>query len=120
MKLSFSFKHDPALAGLTRRQKQAVLQCALEAFYREDDSRIWMGLRWLLGGILIGGLSGWGLVYLTQCSYVKLFIAICAFAGAAVAIVIATQVHNTRMRPYLQRVLEERQDEIARLESGPG
>ena len=62
MKLYFSYSKLPELAGLTRRQRRAVLQCALEAFYHEQPSRAWSGAPWIFGGMFAGTLTGGMLV----------------------------------------------------------
>src|SRR5579863_5091893 len=115
MKLYFKSSQIPELAGLTRPQRKAVFQCALEAFYFEDRSRVLFGTRWILAGILGGAIAGWGLVSLAGSSHPKLVITLCGLAGLVVSIFFAQQVHTGLLRPYLRRVLEERKDEIARI-----
>jgi hypothetical protein len=114
MKLYFKIAQIPELEGLTRQQRKAVYQCALEAFYFEDRSRVFFGTRWILAGILGGAIAGWGLASLTGFSHPKLLISLCGLAGVVVSIFFAQQVHTKLLRPYLRRVLEERKDEIAR------
>jgi len=115
MKLYFKSAQIPELAGLTRPQRKAVLECALEAFYFEDHSRVWAGTAWILAGIFCGAIAGWSLVALTGFCYPKLLIGLCGLAGLVVSIFFAQQLHTARLRPYLRRVREERQDEIARV-----
>ena len=115
MKLYFSAARVPELVGLTKPQRKAVFQCALEAFLFEDPSRVWFGAHWILAGVVGGALIGSGLVYLTGFSYPKLLIAVCGLVGAALALLFAGQAHTARLRPYLRRVLEERKDQIARI-----
>ena len=113
MKLYFSSSQIPELAGLTRPQRKAVFQCALEAFYFDDVSRVWFGAPWILAGIIGGAMIGWGVVSLMGLSHPKLLITVSALGGAVIAIFFAGQVHTARLRPYLRRVLEERKEEIA-------
>lgn len=118
MKLYFSSGQIPELTGLTRGQRKAVFQCALEAFYLEDTSRVWMGAPWMLAGIFGGAMIGWGAVSFTGASYPILLITVCGLGGAAIAIFLATQIHTAQLRPYLRRVLEERRTEIAKIPGG--
>ena len=115
MKLYFKSVQIPELAGLTRQQRKAVFQCALQAFYFEDSSRVWFGTRWILAGIIGGTIAGWGLASLCGFSHPKLLISLCGLAGAVVSTFFAQQVHTERLRSYLRRVLEERKHEIARI-----
>lgn len=115
MGLYFSAAQVPELAGLTKPQRQAVIQCALQAFYCDDLSRLWFGAPWILAGIIGGAMIGWGMIYLMGLSHPKLLIPLCGLIGAAMAIFFAGQVHTARLRPYLQRVVEERKDEIAQI-----
>lgn len=115
LKLYFSPVQLPEMSELTKPQRKAVLQCALEAFYFDDPSRVWFGSPWLLAGGVGGAMVGWGVVSLTGLSHPKLLITLCGVAGAALALFLAGQVQTTRLRPYLRRVLEERKDEIARI-----
>ena len=78
MKLYFSAAQLPELAGLTKPQRKAVLQCALEAFYFDDPSRVWFGAPWILAGIIGGAMIGWGVVCLAGLSHPKLLITVCA------------------------------------------
>lgn len=116
MKLYFSNSQVQELAGLTRDQRKAVFQCALEAFYNERPSRVWSGAPWILGGILGGALVGSMVVVGTGPSHLKLLItAACGLAGAVVGTFIAGQFFTAKLRPYLRRVLEERRDEIVQI-----
>lgn len=115
MKLYFSSAQIPELTGLTRPQRKAVLQCALEAFYFDDVSRVWFGAPWILAGIFGGAMFGWGLFFFEGLSHAKLLITLCGLGGAAVGIFLAGQINFTRLRPYLQRVVEERKNEIAKI-----
>ena len=115
MKLYFSSGQIPELAGLTGPQRKAVLQCALEAFYFDDVSRVWFGAPWIVAGIFGGVIIGWGLVSLSGFSHPKLVITLCGLGGAAIGIFLATQINFTRLRPYLRRVVEERKNEIAKI-----
>jgi len=115
MKLYFKSAQIPELAGLTPQQRKAVFQCALEAFYFEDPSRVWFGSRWIVAGILCGTTAGWGLTSLPGFSHPKLLVSLCGLAGLAVSIFFAQQVHTELLRAYLRRVLEQRKDEIARI-----
>ena len=115
MKLYFKPSQIPELKGLTRPQRKAVFQCALEAFYFEDRSRVFFGTRWIVAGIIGGLVVGWGLAALTGSSHPMLVISLCGFAGLVVSLFFAQQVQTKLLRPYLRRVLEERKDEIARI-----
>lgn len=115
MKLYFSSGQIPELAGLSRAQRKAVFQCALEAFYFDDLSRVWFGAPWIVAGIFGGAIIGWGMVSLTGFAHPKLLITLCSLGGAAIAIFLATQINFTRLRPYLRRVVEERKNEIAKI-----
>lgn len=115
MKLYFGFSQLPELADLTRGQKKAVIQCALEALYAEQPSAVWIGLPWILGNILIGALAGWIVAVTAGLAYFKLTIAAGALAGAMLGLFIAGQFHAAQVRPYLRRVIEERREEIARV-----
>ena len=115
MKLYFKSSHIPELARLTREQRKAVFQCALQAFYFEDPSRVWFGTGWILAGMLGGTIAEWGLVSLIGFSHPKLLISLCGLAAVVVSIFFTQQVHTECLRPYLRRVLEERKDEIARI-----
>ena len=115
MKLYFKSSHIPELARLTREQRKAVFQCALQAFYFEDPSRVWFGTGWILAGMLGGTIAEWGLVSLIDFSHPNLLLSLCCLAGVVVSIFFAQQVHNECLRPYLRRVLEERREEIARI-----
>lgn len=115
MKLYFSTTRIPELAGLTRPQRKAVFQCALEAFYFDDVSRVWFGGPWIVAGFCGGAMLGWGLVFFAGLSHMKLLIGLCGLGGAAIGLFLATQINFTRLRPYLRRVVEERKDEIAKI-----
>ena len=115
MKLYFTPAQIPELAGLTKRQRKAVVQCALQAYYHEDVSRVWFGIPWLLGGVLGGALLGYGVVSCTSLSHPKLITGLCAVGGAVLALFLAGQVQFARLRPYFRRVLDERQSELAQL-----
>lgn len=94
---------------------KAVFQCALEAFYFDDLSRVWFGAPWILAGIIGGAMLGWGLVSFADLSHAKLLITLCCLGRAVIGIFLATQINFTRLRPYLRRVVEERKNEIARI-----
>jgi hypothetical protein len=115
MKLYFSPVQLPELAELTKPQRKAVLQCALEAFYFDDPSRTFFGAPWLLAGSFGGAIAGWGIVSFTGLSHAKLLVTLCGVGGAALALFLAGPIHTARLRPYLRRVLEERKDEIAQI-----
>ena len=116
MKLFFSISQIPELAGLTRHQRKAVYQCAMEAFYFERPSRVWFGAPWILGGMVGGILVGVIVVAVTGLSHSKLLVTIiCGLAGAIICTFIGGQFHCAQLRPYLRRVLEERRDELARI-----
>ena len=116
MNLYFSTSGIPELAGLTRGQRRAVFQCALEAFYDEQPSRVWLGAPWILGGILGGTLAGAVVFAGNGLSHSKLLvIAACGLAGAALGTFISAQFQTAQLRPYLRRVLEERSEEIAQI-----
>lgn len=118
MKLYFSSRQIPELAGLTRPQRKAVLHCALEAFYFDDVSRVWFGAPWIVAGIFAGAMAGWGLLSLTGLAHPKLVIPLCGLGGAAIGIFLAAQINFRRLRPYLRRVVEERKNEIAKIQTG--
>lgn len=106
----------PELAGLNPVQRKAVYRCALEAFYAEEPARVWLGLPWMLGGLLAGALVGAVALAVTGLAYSKLLVVtLCGCAGVAVGIFVAAQLQTAQLRPYLRRVLEERKDEIARI-----
>ena len=116
MTLYFSMSQIPELAGLKRPQRQAVYRCALEAFYGEDSTRVWAGLPWIAGGLLAGAVVGWFVTVGAELTHAKLpFILGGGLVGAAVGVFIAAQLQTARLRPYLQRVLQERWDEIAQI-----
>jgi hypothetical protein len=65
-------------------------------------------------GILGGALVGWLIVADGGLSHSKvLVIAAFALAGAVVSTFIGSQLLVARLRPYFQRVLEERKAELA-------
>ncbi len=116
MKLYFSYSQIPELAGLTLRRRKLVYQCALEALFAEQPSAVWMGAPWMLGGVSSGALAGWLVVAGLGLAHSPLLvITVFALVGLMTGIFIATQLLHARLRPYLRRVLEERQDEIARI-----
>lgn len=116
MKFYFTPAQAPELAELTRGQRKAVLRCALEAFFGEDPSQVWWPAPWLFGGLLVGALAGWGVAAAAGSSHHWLLgTAIGGVAGAVLGNFIATHLMTERLRPYLQRVLEERGEEIARV-----
>jgi hypothetical protein len=116
MSLYFTPSQIPELAGLTRRQRKLVYQCALEALFFEQPPTLWLGLPWILGGILSGALAGWMLVASIGLSHSNLLaIAAGGLAGAIIGVFIGAQILTAKVRPYLRRVLEERKDEIARI-----
>lgn len=114
MKFYFTPAQAPELARLTRAQRKAVLRCALQAFFGEDPSRVWSSAPWLFGGLLGGALVGWGAAAAAGSCVSWLLGAIMGGAvGAVVGNFIATHLLTERLRPYFQRVLEERGDELA-------
>jgi len=116
MKFYFNPAHAPELAELTRGQRKAVLRCALEAFFGEDPARVWSAAPWLFGGLLGGALAGWGVAAAAGSSdHWLLGTTIGGVAGAGLGNFIASHLMTERLRPYLQRVLEERGEEIARV-----
>lgn len=116
MKLYFSISQIPELTGLTRPQRKAVYQCAMEAFYFERPSRVWFGAPWILGGMLGGMLVGVIGVAVTGLSHSKLLVPMVGgLAGAILGTFIGGQFHTEQLRPYFRRVLEERRDELARI-----
>jgi membrane protein implicated in regulation of membrane protease activity len=83
------------------------------AFFHEKPSRVWLGIPWILGGILLGTLAGWLLISATGLTHTKaLVLAGGGLAGAILGIFIAAQLHTAQLRPYLRRVLTEREQEI--------
>jgi len=83
----------------------------------EDPSTLWLGLPWIRGGILSGALAAWLVAAGIGLSHGKpLVIAAGGLAGAIIGVFIGGQILTAKLRPYLRRVLEERQDEIARVE----
>ncbi len=115
MKLYFANSQIPELAGLTRPQRKAVYQCALETLLAERPSAVWDGAPWVFGGILSGVLAGWLVVTSNHLSHLFLVVTAAGLAGVLVGIFIGTQILTARLRPYFRRVLEERQDEIAQI-----
>jgi hypothetical protein len=116
MKFYFTPAQAPELARLTRGQRKAVLRCALEAFFGEDPSRGWSAAPWLFGGLLGGALAGCGVAAAAGSSHHWLLgAAIGGVAGAVLGNFIATHLMTELLRPYLRRVLEERGEELARV-----
>jgi ribose/xylose/arabinose/galactoside ABC-type transport system permease subunit len=116
MKLYFSASQIPELRALTRHQRKAVFQCAMEAFYHDDPSRVWIGTRWFMAGILCGTLAGaLAVALLGLLRSPVLIITLGGLAGAAAGILIATQSNTAQLRPYLRRVIEHRRDEISKI-----
>ena len=116
MKFYLSASQLPELAPLTRDQKKAVLQCAMEAFYGDQPSRVWSGLPWIVGGALGGALAATMVGAGSGLSHWKLPIIIgCGVAGAVLGTFVFGQFFTAQLRPYVRRVLEERSDEIARI-----
>jgi hypothetical protein len=118
MKLYFSYSQMPELAGFTPLQRKLIYQCALEAFYHEQPSRVLSGAPWIFGGLLSGALAGGIAVGVSSLTPSKLLvIAGCALVGTLLGIFIGTQFLTEQLRPYCRRVLEERKDEIAQITS---
>ncbi len=116
MRLYFKLSQVPELAGLTRRQRRLVYQCALEALFAEQPSTVWVGGPWITGGILAGALPGGLAVAADGLSRSKLLVmAAGGLTGALLGIFIGAQILTARLRPYYRRVLEERKDEIAQI-----
>jgi len=121
MKLYFSFSRIPELAGLTRPQRKAVYQCALEALFAEQPATLRVCTRWVFGGMLIGGLAGWlvaaSLDRLPTAGWRKplLVTAGGGLIGLMMGVFIGGQWMTARVRPYLRRVREERAAEIAQI-----
>ena len=116
MKFYLTPTQAPEMAGLTRAQRKAVLRCALEAFFAEDASRVWSSAPWLFAAMLVGALSGWVVAAVTGFTHFKILAAVVGGLGGAVSgNLIATHFMTERLRPFLQRVLEERREEIERI-----
>ena len=116
MKFYFTPAQAPEMAGLTRRQRKAVLQCALEAFFGEDPSRVWSGAPWLFGGLLGGALAGWGMAAAAGSSHQGILgAALGGVAGGVLGNFIAAHLMTGQLRPYLRRVLAERGEEVAQV-----
>jgi uncharacterized membrane protein YeaQ/YmgE (transglycosylase-associated protein family) len=117
MKFYFTPTQAPELAGLSPGQRKAVLRCGLEAFLGEDSSRLWSSTFWLFAGLLGGALAGWALAAITDATHFKILAAVAGGLGGAVSgNFIATHFMTERLRPYLKRVLEERREEIERIQ----
>ena len=117
MKFYLTPTQAPELAGLTRAQRKAVIRCALEAFFGEDASRVWSSAPWLFAGLLSGVLAGWVVAAVTGFMHFKILAAVVGgLGGAASGNFIAAHFMTERLRPYLQRVLEERWEEIERIQ----
>jgi hypothetical protein len=70
----------------------------------------------LFGGILGGVLAGWLAAVSSGFSHSKLLVITApGLAGALAGIFIGAQILTARLRPYFRRVLEERRDEIAKI-----
>ena len=111
----------PELKPLTKRQRKAVYMCAFEALFAEQPSTLRTCNLWVIGGIAIGALAG-GLAVAGGISWqfaalgktLPVVIAGC-LAGAVAGSLLGAQWIHGRLRPYFRRVLEERQEEIARI-----
>jgi outer membrane lipoprotein SlyB len=115
MSLYFTLSQVPELAGLTRRQRRLVYQCALQALFAEQPSTVWVGGPWITGGILAGALAGLAVAAAGLSQSKLLIIAAGGLAGALLGTFIGAQLVTARLRPYYRRVLEERKDEIAQI-----
>lgn len=116
MKLYFTFSRLPELAGLTRPQRKAVLRCAMEALFAEQPSIMFVCSRWCFWCMGGGALAGW-LAFragvLPRAGW--WLIAAGALAGLALASLIGNVLITARLRPYCQRVRQERKAEIEQL-----
>ena len=121
MKLYFALSQIPELAGLSRLQRKLVYQCGLEACLAEKPSLLWQSTGWVFGGLVVGAVAGWtaltqtGLASSTGSNHPLLIVGGCGLAGAMIGVFVGTQILTARLRPYLQRVRQERQDELARI-----
>lgn len=115
MKLYLSFSQIPELTGLTRTQKKAVYRCAMEALYTEQPSMLSTASRLVFGGILAGALMGWIIGSVTASSKLLIIITACALMGLLAGSAFGNHILHARLRPYLQRVLDERREEIAQI-----
>ena len=117
MRLYFSFSQIPELQGLNRQRQRAVYRCAYEALLTDHPDFLWSSTRWMFGAIVIGLVGGWFVVPGGSSTSWKVLSTV---AGGLMAIVLTALIGghllHARMRPYLQRVLEERQEEIASIQ----
>jgi hypothetical protein len=120
MSLYLTLAQVPELAGLTRRQRKLVHECALVALFAEQPSIVWVGQRWIFGGLLGGSLAGLAVVVGTGLSHPKLGVAAFALAGLTIGFLIGSQGFIARLRPYFRRVLEERKDELEKIRETEG
>jgi hypothetical protein len=121
MKVYFTYRRIPELAGLTARQRKLVYRCALEAFFADNPSSIQVCTVIMSASILVGVLAGW-LVATRTCLtgpawwQTKWFVvALSGLAAAALGNFAGNQWMTARLRPYLRRVLERRSLEIAQI-----
>ena len=88
----------------------------MEALFAERPSIMWASSRWFFVGIVGGALAGWLAAGGNGLSNSKLVgLAIGGFVGAVISAFIGAQWMTAVLRPYFRRVLEERNDEIARI-----
>ena len=121
MKFYFCFAQIPELKPLTKPQRKAVYQCAFEALFAKQPATMRTCNLWVFGGIAVGALAG-GLAVAGGFSWQfaglgrTLAVVIAGgLAGAVAGSLLGSHWLHARMRPYFRRVLEERKEEIARI-----
>jgi hypothetical protein len=121
MRFYSSYSRVPELAGLTRKQRKLVYRCALEAFFSDQPSSIWVCTAVVGGSVLVGALAGWVVVACTGLAgpawwQTKWFIvALSGLTAALIGNFVGQHWITARLRPYLRRVLEKRGLEIAQI-----
>ena len=111
----------PELKPLTKCQRIAVYQCALEALFAEQPSTLRTCNLWVFGGIGVGALAGglaavWGISWPMVGLGKTLPVVIAGgLAGALAGNLLGTHWIHGKLRPYFRRVLEERKEELEHL-----